>query len=90
MDQKNLEKQRTIRVLMKGEVIVFGNFFQELRTTFYLFIYFFEKKKNPKGMHGNFWHSDASSFESFHQPTGYDKKKFFNPSISNPPEHDYT
>lgn len=56
-----------------------------------LFIYlFFWEKKNPKGMHGNFWHSDASSFESFHQPMGYDKKNFFNPSISNPPEHDYT
>lgn len=45
IDQKNLEKQRTIRVLTKGEVILFGIFFQALRTSFHLFE---KKKKIPK------------------------------------------
>lgn len=86
IDQTNLEKQRTIRVLTKGEVILFGIFFQALRTSFYLF----EKKKNPKGMHGNFWLSNTSPFEYLSINAWVTGKYFLNPSISNPSERDYT
>lgn len=86
IDQKNSEKQKTIRVLTKVEVRLFGNFFQVLRTSFYLF----EKKKYPKGMHGNFWHSNASPFEYLSINSWVTGKYFLNPPICNPSEHDYT
>lgn len=81
---QNLETQRTIRVLMKGEVILCEFFFQALKTSFYL------KKKNPKGMHGNFWHSNANLFEYLSINPWVPGKYFLNPPISDPSEHDYT
>ena len=71
---------------MKGEVTLFGSFFQTLKTSFY----FFGKKKNSKGMHGNFWHSNAIPFEYLSINPWVTGKFFLNPSISNPSEHDYT
>lgn len=88
INQKNLEKQRTVTILMKGKVILLDIFFQALRTSFYLF----EEKKNPKGTHWNFWHSNTSLFEYLSINPWVTGKIFFffNPSISNPSEHDYT
>lgn len=63
------------------------NFFPGIKN-FILLIW--KKKKIPKGMHGNFWHSNTSPFEYLSINPWVTGKYFLNPSISNPSERDYT